>query len=54
MDIVKVIAILMIVFVLAFGGVLLFHTSQLEREIREEISGRKKAERNIEDADDEA
>ena len=54
MDIVKVLAILMIIFVLAFGGVLLVHTSRLEEEIREEISCRKKAETISEDFDDEA
>jgi hypothetical protein len=53
MDIVKVIAILMIIFVTAFGGILLVHTSRLEKEIREEILCRKKAEKVSEDANDE-
>ena len=53
MDIVKVISLLMIVFVLVFGGVILFHASRLEEEIREEISRGKRAGKIDEDDDDE-
>ena len=53
MDIVKVISVFMIVFVLVFGGVLLFHASRLEEDIREEMSRRKRAGKIGEDDDDE-
>ncbi|HIJ76392.1 MAG TPA: hypothetical protein HPP81_06710 [Deltaproteobacteria bacterium] len=53
MDIVKVIALLMIVFVIAFGGVLLVHTSRLEKEIKEEISPGGEVRKIHEDAGDE-
>lgn len=53
MDIVKVIAILIIISVAAFGGVLLVHTSRLEKEIQAEIAAKNKGGRTHEGGDDE-
>lgn len=53
MGIVKIIAILMIVFVLAFGGALFVYTSRLEEEIAKEIAVRDKRRGMRRDIDDE-
>lgn len=53
MDIVKVIAILIIVSVLAFGGVLLVHATRLEREILTEKAARRKGNQTSEGEGDE-
>jgi len=53
MDIVKVIAILIIVSVLGFGGVLLVHASRMEKEIQGEIAARNRGKKTREDDDDE-
>lgn len=53
MDIVKVIAVLIIISVIGFGGVLLVQTSKLEKEIQAETAARRKGKKVPEGDDDE-